>query len=120
MEADGSDPVRLTDLDDPQTAVCESAYEPAWSPDGSCIAFTRDGNEFFIYMMDADGSNLISLVMNPHKAARPTWSPDGTRLGFSASGAMSYEVFVVDADGSNAMSLTGPDGGLYPAWSPSP
>ncbi|NIM52761.1 MAG: hypothetical protein GTO22_26535, partial [Gemmatimonadales bacterium] len=40
--------------------------EPAWSPDGTRIAFAsnRDGN-YEIYVMDADGSNPVRLTDNP-------------------------------------------------------
>ena len=58
MNSDGSNQVRLTD--DPEA---DSGAD--WSPDGTRIAFTseRDGNRE-IYVMDADGSNLIRVTDN--------------------------------------------------------
>jgi len=49
--------------------------EPAWSPDGSKIAFTtdRDGN-FEIYVMNPDGSGLKNLTNNPAKDSESAWS----------------------------------------------
>ncbi len=69
MNADGSSPVRLTN--DPATD-----FGPAWSPDGSRIAFStfRDGN-FEIYVMNADGSNPINLTNDPAEDLTPAWSP---------------------------------------------
>ena len=51
MRQDGSNQTRLTNN-------AASDFEPAWSPDGSKIAFnsTRDVNNE-IYVMDANGAN---------------------------------------------------------------
>ena len=56
MNADGSDPQRLTH---------DPAYDgwPSWSPDGSQIAFSSSRNgKPDIYVMDADGSNPRQLT----------------------------------------------------------
>ena len=49
---------------------------PAWSPDGSRIAFssTRDGNTE-IYSMNPDGSDQVNLTSNPAGDDDPAWSP---------------------------------------------
>jgi DNA-binding winged helix-turn-helix (wHTH) protein len=55
-------------------------HRPAWSPDGSRIAFSsnRDGkNE--IYVMDADGSNVKRLTNNLADDVNPGWSPNSFR-----------------------------------------
>ena len=79
MNADGSGPTRLTN-----NAAAD--VEPAWSPDGSRIAFasTRDGN-FEIYVMNADGSNQTRLTNNAAADDQPAWSPDGTRIAFKSN-----------------------------------
>ena len=61
------------------------AASPAWSPDGSRIAFsgTRNGN-IDIYVMDADGSNLRRLTTDPNDDLHPSWSPDGTRIVYDS------------------------------------
>jgi dipeptidyl aminopeptidase/acylaminoacyl peptidase len=50
------------------------ATDPAFSPDGSRIAFAsnRDGN-FEIYVMDADGTNLVRVTTDPQADARPAY-----------------------------------------------
>jgi TolB protein len=52
------------------------SFMPAWSPDGSQIAFTsdRDGSRE-VYIMNADGSGQINLTKNPAYDVAPTWSP---------------------------------------------
>jgi Tol biopolymer transport system component len=57
MNADGSDLVQLTN------DKSNSAY-PSWSPDGSQILFESDRNDgnANIYVMDADGSNIVQLT----------------------------------------------------------
>src|SRR5690348_14850117 len=50
---------------------------PAWSPDGSRIAFwsNRDGKSE-IYVMNADGSDVRRLTNNLFDDYGPKWSPD--------------------------------------------
>ena len=76
MDADGGNPTRITDS--PATE-----RRPAWSPDGSKLAFVsdRDGNDE-IYVMDADGSDQTRLTDDLGLDRNPRWSPDGTRIAF--------------------------------------
>jgi Tol biopolymer transport system component len=75
MHADGTGAVRLTH----HGAL---VIHPAWSPDGSRIAFRAwnpDAQAFAIYAMGADGSSLTPIV-NGESAYAPAWSPDGSRI----------------------------------------
>jgi len=69
MNADGTGVTALT---------ADSATEgrPAWSPDGTTIAFAsdRDGN-YEIYAMNADGSGVVRLTNNPAFDGMPAWTP---------------------------------------------
>jgi hypothetical protein len=73
INAAGSKPRRLT-----TTASPFSNSAPAWSPDGTKIAFERDYNGSIsttdIYVMNADGSNQISLTSTGDNSA-PAWQP---------------------------------------------
>jgi tricorn protease-like protein len=113
MDADGSNPVRLTNSVDVDK-------DPAWSPDGTRIAFAsdRDGNSE-VYVMNADGSNPINLTNSAGADWDPAWSPDGTRIAFASFRDGNNEVYVMDADGSNPVRLTNSVGAdKDPAWSP--
>jgi len=78
MDADGSNQTRLT-----RDPADDSG--PAWSPDGSRIAFMsyRDRNDE-IYVMDADGSNQTRLTRDLANDIGPAWSPDGSRIAFES------------------------------------
>jgi dipeptidyl aminopeptidase/acylaminoacyl peptidase len=90
-------------------------YQPAWSPDGTRIAFIGPGpgRTGDIYVIDADGSALRSLTMTRLEEATPSWSPDGKRIAFVREG----DVWVMDADGSGqAPLLETEEPGHYQAW----
>ncbi|MEP6639114.1 MAG: hypothetical protein ABJC39_07170 [Chloroflexota bacterium] len=83
----------LTDADD---------GSPAWSPDGTRIAFTRDGSEGRgIYVIDADGSNLARLTSaSTDRGDRsPLWSPDGAWLVFSRETSGLGDLYIVSSTG---------------------
>lgn len=98
------------------------AYDqsPAWSPDGTKMAFVsdRDGN-LEIYVMNVDGSEVTRLTNSPGYDAEPAWSPDGTRIAFASDRDGNLEVYVMNADGSAQTRLTHTqDGDFAPRWEP--
>ena len=120
MSASGGDQKRLTDTEvdasTPQGLLFQT--EPAWSPDGTTIAFVskRSGNSD-IYAMDADGSGTRPLTKTKEDDAQPDWSPDGKQIVFSRGSPA--RLFVMNADGSGARRLTDEEvDETEPAWSP--
>jgi Tol biopolymer transport system component len=80
--------------------------DPAYSPDGERIAFTRDaGANTEIAVMDADGQNPVGLVQGL-SVTEPSFSPDGKRIVFRRFDGMDGEIVVMDADGQNEVQLT--------------
>jgi Tol biopolymer transport system component len=94
---------------------------PAWSPDGSRIAYTYQGPDGSsqVFVMDANGSNAVQLTTGSAFNLRPQWSPDGTRIAFESIADRNADVYVMNADGSGATRLTSdPAADSSPVWSP--
>jgi TolB protein len=118
--------------------------DPAWSPDGTRIAFMREhkdtGSNSFarnIWVMNADGTGQHNLTPNdPNAPTRvdeytPTWSPDGTKIAFVRVDIGqqfccpvipgSTDIWTMNADGTGLKNITNTPSNLDehdPAWSP--
>jgi len=62
--------------------------------------------------MDADGSNVTSLMRNRTYDADPAWAPDGSMITFTTNrNFLRNEIAVMNADGADKRVIsTGPDG----------
>lgn len=119
MDGDGSSVVRLTD--DPA-----GEFMPRWSPDGTRIAFVRQGEASgtyeAVFTMRPDGTDVRQISSGKRGSDFwPSWSPDGTKVVFAAIRNEDWGIWVVDADGSNEHMIFGGTGAGYvdnPVWSP--
>jgi Tol biopolymer transport system component len=120
VSTSGGDERRLTDAEVDSSTPHGLFFqtEPAWSPDGSTIAFaSKRAGTFDLYAMSADGSGRRRLTSTKDDDRQPTWSPDGRRIAFTRGA--SGRIFVMGASGSGARRLTGEEVEEdEPAWSP--
>jgi Tol biopolymer transport system component len=57
-------------------------FDPAVSPDGRSVAFTRIGGDHGLYLIDIDGQNERRIWNGGEGLRAPTWSPDGNWIAF--------------------------------------
>jgi hypothetical protein len=102
------------------TTYAGADFDPSWSPDGSRIAFvSARGGSFGIYVMNADGSNVVRVSAPSVHEIDPAWSPDGNSIAFSRVIAGRGDIYVMNADGTNVRRLTNAsESEGNPAWSP--
>lgn len=91
---------------------------PAWSPDGSGLAFaSAQTGDTEIWVMDADGSNLVQLTTRPGLDVEPTWSPDGDRIAYTRHVDGSWDLAVVSSTGGVSTGVTELSGAATtPLW----
>jgi TolB protein len=138
MNADGSGQALLADLESPSPDNFVQIVSPAWSPDGTRLAFEYrvigtggpcGADQFLcssLVILDVGTGETETIVTQTGSPTTPSWSPDGSRLAFSK---MDHErgssIWVVDEDGTHAKRLTrsvrtqfGWSTDIDPTWSP--
>jgi Tol biopolymer transport system component len=62
-----------------------TGYDPALSPDGTQVAFTRLGGEHGLYVINVDGTGERKVFSERQGFFSPKWSPDGKWILFVRS-----------------------------------
>lgn len=108
----------------------ERGFEPAISPDGRRIAFSRvtDLGVSAIYVMNIDGTNATPIVQGLVFNPGPVWSPDGCQIAFRSNHegltGPDARISIINADGTGLHQVTpepGPNDFAFdegPTWSP--
>ncbi len=104
------------------SSLGQEAFDVAWSPDGSKIAFDAccsTGNSQ-IYTANADGSGLTQLTSaGTGNNTQPAWAPGGNLLAFVSDRDGNAEIYSMLSDGTAQTNLTNdPSKDEWPAWSP--
>ncbi|HEU5435615.1 MAG TPA: Tol-Pal system beta propeller repeat protein TolB [Telluria sp.] len=89
----------------------EPIISPAWSPDGSKVAYVSfEQRKPVVYVQDlvTGGRKVISNQKGSNSA--PAWSPDGSRLAVALSKDGHYQVYGVNADGTGVRRLSNSNG----------
>jgi TolB protein len=98
----------------------EPIISPAWSPDGSRIAyvsFERRKPVIYVHSL-VDGSRFVLADFEGANSA-PTWAPDGRQLAITLTRDGVAQIYSVNADGSNLTRLTNSQAiDTEAAWSP--
>ena len=107
---------------------------PAWSPDGSRVAFNRllqagyhDNADIWTINPDATGAKQLTQYLagrgyDGTTQVNPTWSPDGVYLAFTqkviSGNKSTFNIRRVAAGGGTVTSLTTNGTSRWPRWRP--
>jgi WD40 repeat protein len=84
---DGRHQIAVVDLDGKNFTVLGDGESPAWSPDGTTLAFTRRAGAYAqVFVADATGGSRLDQVTHSNADhVEPAWSPDGRYLVYSSN-----------------------------------
>jgi serine/threonine protein kinase/Tol biopolymer transport system component len=112
----------------PITSFPGAAQSPAFSPDGTQVAFSWNGEKDDnrnIYVKLVDSGAPLRLTTNPAGDNWPAWSPDGRQIAFlRASGDAAQELLLISPLGGVERKLADLRRGVNanwwsaPAWTP--
>jgi TolB protein len=72
-----------------------------------------------LYVMNADGSDIAQISPDGGDDTGPVWSPDGQKIAFVSRRDGNREVYIIDSDGQNMINVTRhPADDWTPSWSP--
>jgi uncharacterized repeat protein (TIGR01451 family) len=93
---------------------------PAWSPDGTQIAWSSNrAGSFHVYLVSATGGSATQLTFGPNNDEHPDWSPDGQTIAFDSDRAGNYDIWTIPAAGGTPFQVnSNPTVDRRASWSP--
>lgn len=98
--------------------------QPALSPDGSRVVFSRGafagGTDNNLYLINLDGTGETALTTGNLGDTRPSWSPNGQEIAFERYQGGANRILIIRPDGSGLRPLLATETREYhaPSWSP--
>jgi len=103
--------LQVADADgyNPQTVVSsnEPIISPAWSPDGTKLAyvsFEKKKPIVFVQSLSSGSRNMVANFKGNNSA--PAWSPDGSKLAIVLTYGANSQIYTVDANGGSLKQIS--------------
>ncbi len=86
-----------------------------WSPDGSKLAYSSNGD---IFVANANGKGAANITGTRAIEVSPAWSPDGSQIAFVSDRSGSPQVYIMNSNGTNVRKISSGSYNTDPSWSP--
>ncbi|MEO8394107.1 MAG: hypothetical protein ABI700_14045 [Chloroflexota bacterium] len=96
-------------------------FNPAWSPDGSQLAFVEVAEAVYnrqLYISNPDLTHARRITTPKLQVLSPAWSPDGKQIVFVGTDDRGDNIYILDLDSGATRQISSGDFDATPLWSP--